>query len=278
MSESVNNIINKFEKLSTNNISKKDYKNIKPNLQKITKKLTEIINAIAGQKGATFTPEQKRGLISALVKSISNDYIVLPEKAKTNMLNTNGNLTKKLIEKIKSKIKDYINICTLLKKKDFALGSINNTDDFISNIQESINTDFLKIKLKTFLGVTKEDKMEKLIELITSNNKNNKSEGTSLIFTLVTRMAQINKTTNNSNTLYYDIISNQFISDICELIDLCTVTKKSNSGTIVNVEYIIDDNTSIAGNGALILHIENQEKLNKIIQKVVNYRTQVTES
>ena len=108
---SVNNIINQFERLNPSDISKKDYINIKSNLQKITTKLTEIINAIAGQKGATFTPEQKRGLISALVKSISTDYIVLPKKAKNRMEGNNGESTKKLIEKIKSKIKEYINIC-----------------------------------------------------------------------------------------------------------------------------------------------------------------------
>ena len=276
---SVNNAITNFEKISTNEISNLEYNNITSILQKITQKLTEIINDIAKEKGATFTPEEKRGLISVLVKSISNDYVVVPKNAKKNMLNTNGNLTKKLIEKIKSKIKDYINICTLLNKKGFALGSINNADDFINTIEESINTDFLKIKLKTFLGVTKEDKMEKLIEFLNaknSKNRKNNSEGKGLIFSLITRMAQINKPTNNSNTLYYDIISNQFISDICELIDLCTITKKNQQ--LVRVEYTFDKTSSGNVDARTILNNSNQIILNKIIQKVVNYKTQYTES
>ena len=275
----VNIIIRQFEELKPNDIFRKGNNGIKSSLKKITQKLIKIINAIAKEKGAEFTPEQKRGLISAFVKSISTDYIVLPKKAKNRIEGNNGESTKKLKEKIKSKIKEYINICTKLKGKGSELGSINNSSDFINTIEENIKTDILKIKLKKFLGVNKEDKMEKLIEIITSINKKN-SSGKGLIFSIVANMAGINKPTNNSNTLYYDIISNLFISDICDLIDLCTVTKNINNGEIVNVEYIIDNTSSGSGNGdqKTILHKDNQEKLNEIIKKVVDYRTRATVS
>lgn len=270
------NVITKFEQLNFSEISSKEYPNIKSNLQKITTKLTKIINAIANAKGATFTPDQKRGLISAFVKSISTNYIVLPIKAKNKIEGNTGESTKKLIKKIKSKIKEYINICTKLNEKG-KLGLINNSADFINTIEENINIDILKIRLKEFLGVKKEDKMEKLIELITSNSNKNNSKGKSLIFSIVANMAGINEPTNNSNTLYYEIISNLFISDICDLIDLCTVTKNKNSGTIVNVEYTPDEITS-EGDSKTILDKDNQEKLNKIIIKVVDYRTRATVS
>ena len=270
------NAINQFEKLNPSDIYSKDYPNIKSNLQRITTTLTKIINAIAKEKGATFTPEQKRGLIAAFVKSISTNYIVLPKEAKNKMEGINGESTQKLIDTIKSKIKEYINICNKLNGKGRELGSINNSADFINTIEENINTDILKIRLKEFLGVKKEDKMEKLIELITSNSNKNNSKGKSLIFSIVTSMAGINKTNNSSDTLYYDIISNQFISDICDLIDLCTITK-TNSGNIVNVKYKPAQITSV-GDGASILNKDNQEKLNEIIQKVVNHRIQVTVS
>ena len=274
---SVNNIINKFEELNTTEISSKEYPNIKSNLQRITTKLTKIINAIAGQQNVKFTPEQKRGLIAALIESISTDYVVLPETAKKQMEGSNGQSTKKLIEKIKSKIKEYINICDLLNKNGHKLGGINNDDGFLSGINAKISTDELKGKLKKFLGVTKEHKMEKLIELITSKSNNNNSRGKNLIFSIVTSMTGIKRTNNSSDTLYYDIISNLFISDICDLIDLCTITKYSNTNNIVSVEYKADESTS-EGDPASILNKDNQEKLNQIIKKVVDYRTQVTES
>lgn len=270
------NVISQFKELNPSEIYSKSYNNIKSNLHKITTKLTEIINAIAKEKGATFTPDQKRGLISALVKSISTNYIVLPKNSKNKMPGINGKSTKKLIDTIKSKIKEYIENCTILNERGRTLGSIDSADDFTNKINSNIDTGSLKIKLKDFLGVKKEDKMAKLIEIITSSNKKN-SSGKGLIFSIVANMAGINEPTNNSNTLYYEIISNLFISDICDLIDLCTVTKNKNSGTIVNVEYKPYEITSV-GDSKTILDGDNQEKLNKIIQKVVNHRIQVTES
>ena len=271
----VNNIITQFEELDPTDISRKGNNGIKSSLKKITQKLIKIINAIAKEKGAEFTPEQKRGLISALVKSISTNYIVLPKNSKNKMPDINGKSTKKLIDTIKSKIKEYIENCNTLDPS--MLGEVKG-DEFVSEISEKISNDELKSKLIKFLGVKKEDKIQKLIELIKANGSSNNSKGKGLIFSLVTSMAGINKTNNSSDSLYYDIISNQFISDICDLIDLCTVTKNITTGQFVKVEYIIDDNTSIAGDGASILNKDNQEKLNEIIQKVVNYRTQVTES
>lgn len=271
----LNNIITKFEQVKTSYIYSKDYPKIKSNLQRITTKLTEIINAIAKEKGATFTPDQKRGLISALVKSISTNYIVLPKNSKNKMPGINGKSTKKLIDTIKSKIKEYIENCNTLDPS--MLGKVKG-DEFVNEISEKISNDELKSKLIKFLGVKKEDKIQKLIELIKAKGSSNNSKGKGLIFSLVTSMAGINKTNNSSDSLYYDIISNQFISDICDLIDLCTVTKNMTTGQFVNVEYIIDDNTSIAGDGASILNKDNQKNLNKIIQKVVNHRIQVTES
>tara|TARA_Y100000389_G_C17389570_1_gene479073 strand:- start:141 stop:953 length:813 start_codon:yes stop_codon:yes gene_type:complete len=268
-------VINQFEGLNPIDIYSKDYPTIKSNLQRITTKLTKIIDAIAKEKKTKFTPEQKRGLISEFVKIISTDYIVLPKEAKNKMEGINGKSTKKLIDTIKSKIKEYIENCNTLEPS--MLGRVKG-DEFVSEISEKISNDELKSKLIKFLGVKKEDKIQKLIELIKAKGSSNNSKGKGLIFSLVTSMAGINKTNNSSDSLYYDIISNQFISDICDLIDLCTVTKNMTTGQFVNVEYIIDDNTSIAGDGASILNKDNQKKLNEIIQKVVNYRTQVTES
>lgn len=272
-------MIDSFIELNIKKITNLEYNKSKLILQQITTKLIKIINAIAGQQNVEFTSDQKRRLMAALLESISTDYVVLPKEAKNQMEGNNGKSTVKLIEKIKSKIKEYINICDLLNKKESPLGTVEDKD-FVSEINAIISTYELKDKLKKFLGVTKEDKMEKLIELITSKSNNNNSGGKGLILSIVTNMTGINKTNNSSNTLYYDIISNLFISDICDLIDLCTVTKNSKSDRIVNVKYIPDGINGVGdgGDGASILHEYNQEKLNQIIQKVVNYRTQGTES
>jgi len=274
---SVNKIISNFKGLNITKITNLEYNNSKLILQQITQKLIEIIDAIAGQQTVEFTSDQKRRLMAALLESISTNYIVLPKEAKKKKEGSTGKSTEKLIEKIKSKIKEYINICTKLKENGHKLGGINNDDGFLSGINAKISTDELKGKLKKFLGVTKEHKMEKLIELITSKSNNNNSRGKNLIFSIVTSMTGIKRTNNSSNTLYYDIISNLFISDICDLIDLCTITKNSKTNKIVSVEYKADESTN-EGDSASILSKDNQETLNEIIQTVVDYRTHVTES
>lgn len=254
--------------------------NISIPLKNIITKVTEIINAVAEEKGTKFEPDQKRQLISAFVGTISNEFIVVSKEIKNKMTRTNNNQSKTAVNQINDRIKYYIECCIELKdeRKLKKVGQIENLNTFYNPV--NYNKDEFRRKLEHFLNVDKSStsKISEIFKLL-GNNPNSEKNSPGFLLSVMKSLSNINNlNSGNNNILIYEIITKIFISNICDLLELCTVTRNSN-GTLLKTEYKINNDTH--GINSNINCIINQQELNKlrtIIQNAVNAKTKFINS